>query len=109
MPTQRANPYGAFNFIVTIGGDTIAAFQEVSGLDSENTPMEYREGADPMNTTRKLPGMEGQDLATKVSTRPKNTLVPNPYSNRAVMSRPAASVPSQCCPPGTAGSATRAK
>ena len=55
---ENKNPYGAFNFIVTIGGDPIAAFQEVSGLDSENTPMEYREGADPFNTTRKLPGME---------------------------------------------------
>ncbi len=60
MATERdnKNPYGAFNFVVSIGGDTIAAFQEVSGLDSENTPIEYREGADPMNTVRKLPGME---------------------------------------------------
>ena len=55
---DNKNPYGAFNFVVSIGGDTIAAFQDVSGLDSENTPMEYREGADPMNTVRKLPGME---------------------------------------------------
>jgi phage tail-like protein len=51
-------PYSAFNFVVTIDGDTIAAFQEVSGLDSENTPIEYRTGADPMNTDRKLPGKE---------------------------------------------------
>jgi hypothetical protein len=29
----------------------------VSGLDSENTPIEYREGADPMNTFRKLQGI----------------------------------------------------
>ena len=52
------NPYSAFNFIVEINGAQIAAFQEVSGLDSENTPIEYREGADPMNTVRKLPGAE---------------------------------------------------
>jgi phage tail-like protein len=60
MATERdnKNPYGAFNFVVSIGGDTIAAFQDVSGLDSENTPIEYREGADAMNTVRKLPGME---------------------------------------------------
>src|SRR4051812_7511969 len=52
------NPYSAFNFIVEIDGAQIAAFQEVSGLDSENTPIEYREGADAMNTVRKLVGIE---------------------------------------------------
>jgi phage tail-like protein len=52
------NPYSAFNFVVEINGAQIAAFQEVSGLDAENTPIEYREGADPMNTTRKLTGIE---------------------------------------------------
>ena len=60
MATERPNknPYSAFNFIVEINGDAVAAFQEVSGLDSENTPIEYREGADAMNTVRKLPGIE---------------------------------------------------
>lgn len=52
------NPYSAFNFTVEIDGKPLAAFQEVSGLDSENTPIEYREGADATNTVRKLPGME---------------------------------------------------
>lgn len=55
---DNKNPYSAFNFIVEIGGSQIAAFQEVTGLDSENTPIEYREGADAMNTVRKLPGIE---------------------------------------------------
>jgi phage tail-like protein len=60
MATERPNknPYSAFNFIVTINGAVIAAFQEVSGLDSENTPIEYREGGDAFNTVRKLPGIE---------------------------------------------------
>jgi phage tail-like protein len=52
------NPYSAFNFTVEIDGSEVAAFQDVSGLDSENTPIEYREGSDPVNTTRKLPGIE---------------------------------------------------
>jgi phage tail-like protein len=52
------NPYSAFNFIFEVNGVQIAAFQEVSGLDSENTPIEYREGADRINGVRKLPGME---------------------------------------------------
>lgn len=55
---ENKNPYSAFNFIVEINGNQIAAFQEVSGLDSENTPIEYREGADALNTVRKLPGIE---------------------------------------------------
>ena len=58
MAITRPNPYSAFNFTVEIDGSQIAAFQEVSGLDSENTPIEYREGADAMNTVRKLPGIE---------------------------------------------------
>jgi phage tail-like protein len=60
MATARPNknPYSAFNFTVEIDGTEVAAFQEVSGLDSENTPIEYREGADATNSSRKLPGYE---------------------------------------------------
>jgi phage tail-like protein len=60
MATERPNknPYSAFNFTVSIDGAVVAAFQEVSGLDSENTPIEYREGGDVFNTVRKLPGIE---------------------------------------------------
>jgi phage tail-like protein len=60
MATERPNknPYSAFNFTVAINGAVIAAFQEVSGLDSENKPIEYREGGDAFNTVRKLPGHE---------------------------------------------------
>ncbi len=55
---ENRNPYSAFNFVVEIDGDAVAAFQEVSGLDSENTPIEYREGADKTSSVRKLPGIE---------------------------------------------------
>lgn len=60
MAVERPNknPYSAFNFIIEINSEAVAAFQEISGLDSENTPIEYREGADAMNTVRKLPGIE---------------------------------------------------
>jgi phage tail-like protein len=58
MAEQRPNPYSHFNFIVLLDGQEVAAFSEVSGLDSENTPIEYREGADATNSVRKLPGME---------------------------------------------------
>jgi phage tail-like protein len=55
---DNKNPYSNFNFIVEIDGTEVAAFAEVSGLDSENTPIEYREGADATNAPRKLPGIE---------------------------------------------------
>jgi len=58
MAKERENPYSNFNFIVLIDGQEAAAFSDVSGLDSENTPIEYREGADATNAMRKLPGME---------------------------------------------------
>jgi phage tail-like protein len=58
MAEPRDNPYSNFNFVVFVGTDQLGAFSEVSGLDSENTPIEYREGADSVNTMRKLPGIE---------------------------------------------------
>ena len=60
MATTRedGNPYSNFNFVVEVGGAQIAAFSEVSGLDSETTPIEYREGADATNAMRQLPGVE---------------------------------------------------
>lgn len=57
VPRPNGNPYSAFNFKVTVGTTTVA-FQEVSGLDSENQIIEYREGTDALNSVRKLPGME---------------------------------------------------
>lgn len=64
MATQRpnGNPYSNFNFVVEFDGSEIAAFTEVSGLDSENTPIEYREGADATASMRKLPGAEKYSL-----------------------------------------------
>lgn len=58
MANPRPNPYSNFNFILIAGDEEIAAFSEISGLDSENTPIEYREGADATNGPRKLPGIE---------------------------------------------------
>ena len=57
-PRKDGNPYSNFNFIVEVGGQQVAAFSEVSGLDSETTPIEYREGADATNAMRQLPGIE---------------------------------------------------
>lgn len=53
------NPYANTNFVVAIEGiDETIQFREITGLDSANVIMNYREGGDPMNALRKLPGLE---------------------------------------------------
>jgi phage tail-like protein len=62
MAVFREDPYSAFNFMVVINGvlddgaSVKAAFAEVSGLDVEVTPVEYRNGSEDI-TTRKMPGL----------------------------------------------------
>jgi len=61
MAVQRDDPYGAFNFKVTItpgsGGEIKAGFSDVSGLSTEVTYADYRVGTDPANRPRKVPLM----------------------------------------------------
>ena len=54
MAIERPEPYGAFNFLVEIGGWPPAGFQEVSGLGMSIDVIEYRNGNDP--EIRKLAG-----------------------------------------------------
>ncbi len=61
MPT-RDTPYGAYNFLVEIGDDPpsntpLGGFSDVSGLSTEITMMEYRQGNDKENRVRKISGM----------------------------------------------------
>lgn len=56
MPqASRADPYGAFNFLVEIDGIALASFSEVSGLVSETEVVEYRTG--DMRLAAKIPGL----------------------------------------------------
>jgi phage tail-like protein len=61
MATTRDNPYSNFNFLVDLGtGDTAsiqAGFQEVSGLNTEVTVAEYRNGNEAVNHVRKINGI----------------------------------------------------
>jgi phage tail-like protein len=61
MAVFRDNPYGAFNYLVSLGGAdpnaTIAGFEEVTGLALEIEFVEYRNGNEKPNTVRKLPGL----------------------------------------------------
>jgi phage tail-like protein len=56
MPAPaRRDPYKNFRFVVDIDGNR-AGFTSVSGLAAEAQVIEYREGADGLTSTRKLPG-----------------------------------------------------
>jgi phage tail-like protein len=68
MATLRDNPYGAFNFLVSLGtGDensVIAGFSDVSGLGTEINYSEYRNGNDKVNTVRKVANTFKQEDVT---------------------------------------------
>jgi phage tail-like protein len=61
-PIFRNDPYPAYNFEVIVAGisddgaSVKGSFSEVSGLDAEIVPIEYRIGSEP-NRVRKLPGL----------------------------------------------------
>jgi phage tail-like protein len=72
MPTQRANPYGAFNYIVALGGtqggggegEVVGGFSDVSGLGVDVSYSEYRNGNEKFNTVRKVPNTHKMDDVT---------------------------------------------
>jgi phage tail-like protein len=68
MATQRNNPYGAFNFLVSLGtGDessVIAGFSDASGLGTEINYSEYRNGNDKVNTVHKIANTFKQEDVT---------------------------------------------
>ena len=60
MATPRDNPYGAFNYIVALGGaqgdgslgTIVGGFSDVSGLGFEVSYSDYRNGNEMVNTAR---------------------------------------------------------
>ena len=55
---NRDTPYGAFNFVVTFeGGNEFGGFSDVSGIGTEITVAEYRNGDEKENHVRKVPGV----------------------------------------------------
>ncbi|SEP64145.1 conserved hypothetical phage tail region protein [Solimonas aquatica] len=68
MATQRDNPYGAFNFLVSLGsGDetsVVAGFSDASGLGTEINYSEYRNGNESFNTVRKIANTFKQEDVT---------------------------------------------
>ncbi|MCX6595575.1 MAG: phage tail protein [Acidobacteria bacterium] len=72
MPTFRDNPYGAFNFLVALGGSqgdgssgsVVGGFSDVSGLGVDVSYSEYRNGNEKFNTVRKVPNTHKNDDVT---------------------------------------------
>jgi phage tail-like protein len=72
MPTFRENPYGAFNFIVRLGGDQgdgaegtiIGGFSDVTVGGVDISYSEYRNGNEKFNTVRKIPNTHKLDDVT---------------------------------------------
>ena len=60
-PVKRADPYAGYSFLMTIktispdGTATAGSFSEITGIEVEIPPIEYRNGSEP-NTPRKMPG-----------------------------------------------------
>jgi phage tail-like protein len=72
MATFRDNPYGAFNFLVALGGTQgdgaegtiIGGFSDASGLGIDVNYSEYRNGNEKVNTSRKIPNTHKNDDVT---------------------------------------------
>lgn len=70
MPTQRANPYGAFNYLVSLNdknddqASVFGGFSDVSGLGIDVNYSEYRNGNERVNTARKIPNTHKFDDVT---------------------------------------------
>jgi phage tail-like protein len=55
---ERTVPYGAFNYVVNFdGAEAFGGFSDVSGLGTELTIAEYRNGNEKENHVRKVPGV----------------------------------------------------
>lgn len=56
--SNRTAPYGAFNYTVNFdGAEPFGGFSDVSGISTEITIAEYRNGNEKENHVRKIPGI----------------------------------------------------
>jgi phage tail-like protein len=69
---REETPYGAFNFLVALGGDQgsgdegqiVGGFSDASGLGVDVSYSEYRNGNERANTARKVPNTHKLDDVT---------------------------------------------
>lgn len=67
---MRETPYSSFNFVVNLGGrdqnSPLGGFSDCSGLGTEFTVAEYRNGNERVNHVRKVPGIhKNSDVTLK--------------------------------------------
>ncbi len=67
---MRETPYSSFNFVVNLGGrdqnSPLGGFSDCSGLGTEFTMAEYRNGNEKTNHVRKVPGLhKNSDVTLK--------------------------------------------
>jgi phage tail-like protein len=64
---NRTTPYGAFNYLVNFdGGEIFGGFSDVSGIGTEMTVAEYRNGNEKENHVRKVGGVhKASDVTCK--------------------------------------------
>jgi phage tail-like protein len=61
-PVIRPDPYAGYSFLMTVNGvsddgsATAGSFSEISGIEVEIAPIEYRNGSE-LNTVRKMAGL----------------------------------------------------
>jgi phage tail-like protein len=80
---DRVDPYRGFNFRVEIDRTTVASFSEVTGLTADGDPVDYREGKDPINNVRKLPGLRKFSVITLKRGYTKDSALWDWYSSVA--------------------------
>ncbi|MCX7288985.1 MAG: phage tail protein [Rhodobacterales bacterium] len=71
-PGDRIDPFAQFNFLIEIDGVTTAGFTEVSGLETTQETIDYREGSDD-TVLKKLPGLKTFPNIVLKRGRTKNT------------------------------------
>jgi phage tail-like protein len=70
MAIERSNPYGAFNYLVSLGDknndqdELFGGFSDVSGLGIDVSYSDYRNGNEKFNTARKIPNTHKLDDIT---------------------------------------------
>jgi phage tail-like protein len=72
VATMRDTPYGAFNYLVSLGdrqgsgelGEIVGGFSDVAGIGLEINYSEYRNGNERVSTSRKVPNTHKADDVT---------------------------------------------
>jgi phage tail-like protein len=83
--TQQFHPPSSARYIVATNGAAMGGFSEVSGLTTDTSAVDYREGNDPQNNTRSLTGLHKYTSITLKRGTVSNSGFYNWYKNKGLM------------------------